>query len=145
MARTALSGKKGKKTTKEKKKKEITRKSSSSTSVVTPKITESVKTKTSRQRKTKPNLVVKEVKFYQGSTNFLIARAPFVRMVKNMMHKESNAKIQRITATALEVIQEALESHLVGVYEKSYSCSAHAKRKTLFPKDIQLYRSLNDQ
>lgn len=144
MARTALSGKKPKKSVKKNVEQKAARKSSSSTSVATPKITESVKTKTPKNKRGQ-NMVLKEVKFYQSSTNFLMAKAPFLRMVREIASKVSNGEIQRITPTSLEVIQEAVEAYMVTVFEKSYSCTVHAKRKTLFPKDIQLYKSINDK
>ncbi|KCZ75188.1 hypothetical protein H311_03838, partial [Anncaliia algerae PRA109] len=107
--------------------------------------TESIKHRPIKQRKSRNNIVLKEVKFYQSSTNFLMAKRPFLRMVREIAASVGDGKVQRISPIALEVIQEAVEAYMVTVFEKSYSCTIHAKRKTLFPKDIQLYKSIVDK
>jgi histone H3/H4 len=44
----------------------------------------------------------------------------------------------RITTMAVEAIREAAESYLVCTMEDAYSLAVHAKRVTLFPRDIAL-------
>lgn len=44
----------------------------------------------------------------------------------------------RYQAVALEAIQEASESYLVGLFEDTNLCAIHAKRVTVMPKDMQL-------
>jgi histone H3/H4 len=44
----------------------------------------------------------------------------------------------RLTTMAAEALREAAESYVVGVLEDAYQLSIHAKRVTLFPRDIQL-------
>ena len=48
----------------------------------------------------------------------------------------------RITAMAVEAIREAAESYLVCTMEDAYQLAIHAKRVTLFPRDIELVVSL---
>ncbi|XP_066063241.1 histone H3-like centromeric protein A [Chamaea fasciata] len=43
---------------------------------------------------------------------------------------------------ALLALQEAAEAFLVRLLEDGYLCSLHARRVTLFPKDLQLARRL---
>ncbi|XP_062456859.1 histone H3-like centromeric protein A [Rhea pennata] len=45
-------------------------------------------------------------------------------------------------ATALLALQEAAEAFMVRLLEDAYLCSLHARRVTLFPKDLQLARRL---
>uniref|UniRef100_A0A8C4J7I3 Histone H3-like centromeric protein A n=1 Tax=Dromaius novaehollandiae TaxID=8790 RepID=A0A8C4J7I3_DRONO len=45
-------------------------------------------------------------------------------------------------ATALLALQEAAEAFVVRLLEDAYLCSLHARRVTLFPKDLQLARRL---
>ncbi|XP_006036675.1 histone H3-like centromeric protein A [Alligator sinensis] len=45
-------------------------------------------------------------------------------------------------AMALLALQEAAEAFLVHLLEDSYLCAIHAKRVTLFPKDMQLARRI---
>ncbi|NXJ18028.1 CENPA protein, partial [Dicrurus megarhynchus] len=44
--------------------------------------------------------------------------------------------------TALLALQEAAEAFTVRLLEDAYLCSLHARRVTLFPKDLQLARRL---
>lgn len=39
-------------------------------------------------------------------------------------------------------LQEAAESHLVGLFEDANLCTIHAKRVTIMPKDLQLARRI---
>ncbi|NXB32338.1 CENPA protein, partial [Eulacestoma nigropectus] len=43
---------------------------------------------------------------------------------------------------ALLALQEAAEAFTVRLLEDAYLCSLHARRVTLFPKDLQLARRL---
>ncbi|NWV24007.1 CENPA protein, partial [Origma solitaria] len=43
---------------------------------------------------------------------------------------------------ALIALQEAAEAFTVRLLEDAYLCSLHARRVTLFPKDLQLARRL---
>ncbi|NXJ05014.1 CENPA protein, partial [Odontophorus gujanensis] len=45
-------------------------------------------------------------------------------------------------AMALLALQEAAEAFLVHLLEDAYLCSLHARRVTLYPKDLQLARRL---
>lgn len=44
----------------------------------------------------------------------------------------------RITAMAVEALREAAEWYLVATMEDAYQLAIHAKRVTLFPRDIEL-------
>ncbi|MBN3299220.1 CENPA protein, partial [Amia calva] len=45
-------------------------------------------------------------------------------------------------AIALSALQEAAEAFLVRLFQDAYLCTIHAKRVTLFPRDIQLARRI---
>jgi histone H3 len=51
----------------------------------------------------------------------------------------------RFQATALTILQEASEAYLVGVFEDANLCAIHAKRVTIFPKDIELARRIRGE
>jgi histone H3/H4 len=57
------------------------------------------------------------------------------------MHAIINC-ILRWQAEAMVALQEAAESHLVGLFEDANLCTIHAKRVTLMPKDMQLARRI---
>jgi histone H3/H4 len=52
------------------------------------------------------------------------------------------SRLIRFQPEALNAIQEAVESSIVNLYEDANLCSAHAKRVTIFDKDILLARKI---
>lgn len=86
-----------------------------------------------------PN-AIKEIKRLQMSTNRLIPLAPFMRLVREIVHKyKPNC---RMTPSSIECLQEASEIYLIQLLEDSYRCTLHRQRVTLGPTDIQLVRHL---
>jgi histone H3 len=51
----------------------------------------------------------------------------------------------RFQSSALLALQEACEAYMVGMFEDSNLCAIHAKRVTVFPKDIQLARRIRGE
>merc|ERR1739845_137734 len=51
----------------------------------------------------------------------------------------------RFQSSALMALQEASEAYLVGLFEDTNLCAIHAKRVTIFPKDIQLARRIRGE
>ena len=81
---------------------------------------------------------LKEIKKYQTSTELLIRRLLFQRLVKEIVQEmRPNLRFQSIMVKAL---QEAGEAFLVGLLEQANLCTVHAKHVTIMPKDIQLAR-----
>ena len=105
------------------------------------------------RRKTKPGMAaLREIRKLQKSTDLLLRRLPFQRLVREIaievgrvsrVDKSFRADEIRFQATAISVLQEAAEAHLVGMFEKSMYCTLHAKRVTLQSKDIQLWKRLD--
>ncbi len=81
------------------------------------------------------------IRFYQRNTDLLIRKLPFARLVKEVQSSISTVDY-RWQASAILALQEAAESHLVGLFEDANLCTIHAKRVTIFPKDIQLARRI---
>jgi histone H3 len=79
----------------------------------------------------------KEVLKYQRSTDLLIRKLPFARLVKevtNDIHPQSF----HWTVNAMEALQQAAEAFLVQLMEDGNLCAIHGKRVTLMRRDIQL-------
>ena len=94
-------------------------------------------------RRYRPGTVaLRQIRKYQRSTDLLIAKLPFRRLVREIATNIDNQK--RFQATALQAIQEAAEAFLVGLLEEANLCAIHAKRVTLMSKDIQLARKIRD-
>ena len=79
---------------------------------------------------------LREIRKYQKSTDLLIAKAPFIRVFREVM-QEYKSDLRR-TAECNPALQEAAEAYLVGLMEDSNYAAIHAKRVTIMPKDIQL-------
>ncbi|EEQ82775.1 hypothetical protein NCER_100467 [Vairimorpha ceranae BRL01] len=100
----------------------------------------SSKTTTSHTRRFKPGTVaLKEIRKYQKSTDLLIRKRPFQRLVRSIMKTKSDMRFQ---ASAILALQESVESFLTILMEDAYRCVLHAKRVTLQPKDICLVYKL---
>lgn len=86
----------------------------------------------------KPGTVaLREIRKYQKSTDLIIPKAPFSRLVREVM-EECTDSVTRIQSRALNALQEASESIITSVFEDSVLCMAHAKRVTIQPKDMSL-------
>ena len=86
---------------------------------------------------------LQEIRHYQKTAELLIRKAPFARVVKEIMQSYRTAF--RIQGIALEALQEAAEYHLVSLFEDTNLCAIHAKRVTIMPKDIALARRIRGE
>ena len=84
---------------------------------------------------------LKEIRAYQRSTNLLLRRLPFARLVREIQEGFTFERY-RWQAAALLALQEATEAHLVGLFEDTNLCAVHAKRVTIMPRDMQLARRI---
>jgi histone H3 len=95
-----------------------------------------------KKRRYKPGtLALKEIRKFQKSTELLIRKAPFCRLVREISNEVSPEPF-RYTAESLLAIQEATEDFLVHLFEDCNLCAIHAKRVTIMPKDLQLARRI---
>mmetsp|Transcript_163663 Transcript_163663/g.289667 ORF Transcript_163663/g.289667 Transcript_163663/m.289667 type:complete len:160 (+) Transcript_163663:84-563(+) len=88
-------------------------------------------------------IALREIRKYQKSTELLIRKAPFQRLVKELVQSQSTTI--KFQSQALLALQEAAEAYLVGLFEDTNLCCAHAKRVTIMPKDMQLARRLRGE
>jgi len=102
------------------------------------------KVKVKNKRHYRPGmLALKQIRHYQRSTELLLRRLPFQRLVRETMQK-LGADL-RIQAVALEALQHAAEAYLVMLFEDANLCAIHAKRVTIMPKDVQLARRIRGE
>ena len=78
-----------------------------------------------------------EIRRYQKSTELLIKRLPFQRLVREIVMNQCGEGF-RFQVGSLCALQEAAESFLVGLFEDTNLCSIHAKRVTIMPRDLRL-------
>jgi histone H3 len=97
-----------------------------------------------------------EIRRFQKGTELLIRKAPFQRLVCEIMQKLpmkgvllqlrqfQEAKDLRIQSIALLALQEAAEAFLVNFFEDCNWCAIHAKHVTIMPKDMFLVRCIQN-
>ena len=85
-------------------------------------------------------VALREIRKYQKSTDLLIRKLPFQRLVREIAQDFKTDL--RFQASAILALQESVEAYLVGLFENGNLAAIHAKRVTIFPKDIQLARRI---
>ena len=90
-------------------------------------------------------VALQEIRKYQKSTELLIRKLPFQRLVREIAQEFTNNRELRFQGTSILALQEAAESYLVGLFEDTNLCAIHAKCVTIMPKDIQLARRLRGE
>ena len=88
-------------------------------------------------------VALREIRRYQKSTELLIRKLPFQRLVREIAQDFKTDL--RFQASAIAALQEASESYLVGLFEDTNLCAIHAKRVTIMPKDVQLARRIRGE
>ena len=83
---------------------------------------------------------LREIKKLQKTTDLLLRKLPFQRLVREIAHGE-NADLM-FQAQALLALQEATEMYMVGMFEDTNLAAIHGKRVTIMPRDLQLARRL---
>ena len=81
-------------------------------------------------------VALREIRRYQKSTDLLIRKLPFQRLVREIAQDYKTDL--RFQAASIHALQEATEDYLVGLFEDTNLCAIHAKRVTIMPKDMQL-------
>ena len=94
-----------------------------------------------RKHRYRPGTVaLREIRKYQKSTDLLIRKAPFRRVVREIAHA-MNASL-RFQESAINALQEISESYLVKLFEDTQLCALHAHRVTILKKDMDLARRI---
>jgi len=88
-------------------------------------------------------VALREIRRYQKSTQLLIRKLPFQRLVREIA-QEFKTDL-RFQSASIGALQEAAEAYLVGLFEDTNLCAIHAKRVTIMPKDLQLSRRIRGE
>ncbi|XP_062855538.1 histone H3-like centromeric protein A [Trichomycterus rosablanca] len=95
-----------------------------------------------KKRRFRPGMrALMEIRKYQKSTDLLLRKGPFSRLVREVCQMFSRENLMW-QAYALMALQEAAEAFLVRLFSDANLCAIHAKRVTLYPRDIQLARRI---
>lgn len=89
-------------------------------------------------------MALREIRRYQQSTDLLLLKLPFARLVREVAQDilPQGSQEFRWQSQAIMALQEATEAFLVHLFEDTNLCAIHAKRVTIMQKDIQLARRL---
>ena len=91
-------------------------------------------------------LALREMRRYQHSTECLIKRTPFQKLIREISQEyrvcldgPRTPSVQVcFQSTAIAALQEAAENFIVGLFEDVNLLAVHAKRVTVMPRDIRL-------
>jgi histone H3 len=112
----------------------------SSTGGKSPRASHSKGKKIRKKSKFHPGTVsIREIRRYQKSTELLLRKAPFQRLVREVAQDcGPDNETYRFQSSAIAALQEAAEAYLVGLFTDTNLCSIHAKRVTIMAKDMKL-------
>ena len=85
-------------------------------------------------------VALREIRRYQKSTELLIRKLPFQRLVREIAQDFKTDL--RFQAAAVAALQESAEAYLVALFEDTNLAAIHAKRVTIMPKDVNLARRI---
>jgi len=85
-----------------------------------------------------------EIRKFQKSTDLLIPKLPFSKVIREIASKVCSANL-RFQSAAIAALQEAAEAYLVTLFEDTLLCAIHAKRVTVMPKDMELARRIRGE
>jgi histone H3 len=88
-------------------------------------------------------VALRQIRKYQKSTECLIRKLPFQRLVREVA--QGIRGDLRFQSTAVLALQEASEAYVVGVFEDANLCAIHAKRVTVFARDMNLALRIRGQ
>lgn len=83
-----------------------------------------------------------EIRKLQKLCNSLIPYAAFLRLMREI-GQNFNTSI-RMEKGAVLALREASEAFLINLFENTQICAIHSRRVTIFPRDMQLVRRIQD-
>ena len=86
-------------------------------------------------------VALREILKYQKSTETLIPKLSFQRLVKEVMQNEClirGIECKRVQSTALLALQEATEQYVTELFCKAQIAAVHGKRITITPADVRI-------
>lgn len=88
-------------------------------------------------------MALREIRRYQKSTDLLIRKLPFQRLVREIVAETHPAF--RMQSAALLALQESAEAYMVGMFEDANLAAIHAGRVTVMSKDLKLAKRIRGE
>ena len=79
-------------------------------------------------------VALREIHKLQKTTNLLIRKAPFQRLVQEIVEQVSRKIDLQMQSTAVLALQEAAEYFMVDVFSNTNLCAMHGKRVTIMKR-----------
>ena len=91
-------------------------------------------------------VALREIRRYQKSTECLITRSPFQKLIREISQEHrvcpdgpgTPSTQVRSQSTAIAALQEAAKNFIVGLFKDMKLLAVHTKRVTVTPRDIRL-------
>ena len=91
-------------------------------------------------------VALREIRQYQRSTENLIKRTPFQKLIREISQEyricpdsPGTPSVQvSFQSTAIASLQKAAENYIVGLFEDVNLLAIHARHITIMPRDIRL-------
>ena len=95
-------------------------------------------------------VALREIRRYQHGTELLIRKAPFSRLVREILDDiqkgiDNETRVDRWTSEAIGALQEASEAYTTSLFEDTNLATIASKRVTVMPKDMQLVRRIRGE
>ncbi len=90
-------------------------------------------------------VALREIRRFKKTTELLIRKAPFQRVVREIVHKMFPNKALRFQSLAVLALHEASDAYMVGMFEDTNLAALHAKCVTIMPRDILLAQRLRGE
>ena len=88
-------------------------------------------------------VALREIRRFQKSTELLIRRLPFQRLVREIA-QDFKGRLN-FASGAILALQEVAKAYLVGLFKDTNLCAIHAKCIMIMLKDIQLARRIRGE
>ena len=93
-----------------------------------------------KPRRYRPGTVaLREIRRYQKSSELLIRKLPFQRLVREVVSNLYPHDNLRFQSTAILALQEAAEDFLVRMFTQVNDLAIHGKRVTIKPSDLHIW------
>ena len=85
-------------------------------------------------------VALRQIRKHQKSTELLIRKLPFQRLVKEVVRELFPTANYRFQSTSVLALQEVSESFLVSMFDDVNCIAIHGKRVTIQVKDVQIWK-----
>ncbi len=83
-------------------------------------------------------VALREIQKFKKNTDLLIRKAPFQRLVREILHTNSKNSDMQMQSTALLALQEATKYFLIDVLSNTNLCAMHGNQVAIKSKDLAL-------